>query len=71
MSTDIDKLRQIKGQILDLVAEYTVNPKPSYSLDGQSVNWTDWFQAMMARVREIDEMIAETEPFEFHTQAKT
>ncbi len=71
MATDIENLKTIKSNILASVVEYTANPKPSYILDGQEVEWTEWFEAMMQRVKEIDELIAAEEPYEIMSQGVT
>ena len=42
-------------------------PKPSYSIDGQSVNWDAWRDSMMAKIAALNELLAAGEPFELHS----
>jgi len=51
----------IKSQTLSLIAELTVNPKPSYNVDGQSVLWTDYLKQLRATVEWCDRQIAQSE----------
>ena len=51
----------IKSQTLSMIAEMTANPKPSYSIDGQSVQWTDYLKQLRATVEWCDQQIARSE----------
>lgn len=33
------------------------SPKPSYSLDGRSVSWTEWYSTMLGKLKDLDEQI--------------
>lgn len=52
----------IKTQTLLMIAEMTANPKPSYAVDGQSVQWTDYLKQLRATVEWCDQQIARSEP---------
>ena len=52
----------IKSQTLSMIAEMTANPKPSYSIDGQSVLWTDYLKQLRTTVEWCDQQIARNEP---------
>ena len=52
----------IKNQTLAMIAEITVNPKPTYNIDGQSVQWTDYLKQLRAIVEWCDQKIARSEP---------
>jgi len=51
----------IKSQTLSMIAEMTANPKPSYNIDGQSVQWTDYLKQLRATVEWCDQQIARCE----------
>jgi len=52
----------IKTQTLAMIAEITANPKPSYNIDGQSVQWTDYLKQLQAIVEWCDQQMARSEP---------
>jgi hypothetical protein len=68
---DIDDLKTIKTQIIALLKDLTVNPKPSYDLDGQKVSWAEYQKMLFDRLDGINKLIASDEPFELHTQGFT
>lgn len=68
MATDLEQLRAIRSQTLALVAELTANPKPSYTLDGQSVTWGDYLAKLRATVDWCERKLAGEEPFEIRSQ---
>lgn len=68
---DIDDLKTIKTQVISLLKDLTVNPKPSYDLDGQKVSWAEYQQMLFARLDVLNQLIAADEPFELHTQGYT
>lgn len=47
-----------------LIAEITTEPKPSYTIDGQSVAWTVYLEQLQKTVAWCDRMIAAEEPVE-------
>jgi hypothetical protein len=71
MPSDLEHVRTIKSQTLALIAELTANPKPTYSLDGQTVSWNDYLAALQATVDWCERKLAGEEPFEIHSQGIT
>ncbi len=71
MSGDAVQLEAIKRQTLAVLAEVTANPKPSYTIDGQSVSWAEYLAQLRATVAWCDERLAATAPFEISSQAGT
>ena len=71
MPTDQEQIRTIKSQTLALLADVTTIPKPSYSIDGQSVSWSDYLAQLRETVRWCDQQLAGEEPFEEHTRGCT
>lgn len=68
---DLTILQTIRNQTLALLADVTAQPKPSYSLDGQSVSWDSYLAQLRATLDWCDAKLAAGEPFEISTQART
>ena len=68
---DADTIRTIKSQALANIAEITASPKPTYSIDGQSVSWTQYLAELQKTIDWCDSQLADEEPFEVHIQAYT
>lgn len=60
MST-VTQLTTIKANILAQIEDITQNPKPNYSIDGQSVSWQNHLDSLWAKLKEINDMIAAEE----------
>jgi hypothetical protein len=69
MATDLQNLQTIKSGLLDLLAKETTyqqanGAKPSYSIDGESVQWTEWRDRMITKIGELNTLIQnEQSPF--------
>ena len=51
------------------MAEITANPKPSYSIDGQSISWAEYHRLLVDLIKSTGELIQlEGSPFEYSTQ---
>lgn len=57
-------INTIRSQTLALITEITAHPKPTYTIDGQSVAWTDYLAQLQKTVEWCDRMIASEEPVE-------
>ena len=68
---DLTILETIRTQTLALLSEVTAQPKPSYTLDGQSVSWESYLAQLRATLDWCDAKLAGDEPFEISTQART
>jgi hypothetical protein len=51
----------IKTQLLTLMAEVTVHPKPTYQVDGQAVRWTEYLKELQNSVDWCNRQLAETD----------
>lgn len=71
MPADSTQIATIKTQTLALIAQITATPKPSYSIDGQSVSWGEYLRQLQETVAWCDQQLAAAEPFEIHSQAYT
>lgn len=68
---DYTQLRRIRSQVLRLLAEVTAQPKPTYELDGQQVDWTEYLRELRRLLDWCDRKLAALENTEFATQAST
>ena len=68
MPSDLEQIQTIKSQTLALVAQITAEPKPSYSVDGQKVSWSEYLARLQATVDWCERKLAGREPFEIHSQ---
>jgi hypothetical protein len=69
MPTDAQQLATIKSQILAMLVDLTENPKPSYDIDGQDIEWNEYQQMLFAQLKDINAQIAAETPAEIHSQA--
>ncbi len=71
MPSDQQQLVTIKGQSLQILADITANPKPSYNIDGQSISCNDYLAQLRRTVDWCDRQIVALAPAELHTQGRT
>lgn len=65
------QIQTIKDQTLQRIEEITAQPKPTYNVGGQSVNWTEYLKQLQATVDWCDQQLQTEEPFEIQAQAFT
>lgn len=71
MPDDLDALRNVRTQTLQLLADVTAQPKPTYTIDGQSVAWDAYLAQLRATLDWCDAKLAAGELFEISTPART
>jgi hypothetical protein len=71
MPSDIEQITQIKTQTLARIAEITAEPKPTYQIDGQKVEWSDYLKQLQATADWCDAQLAAGAPIEIQSQAYT
>lgn len=71
MTTDLSSIRTIRSQTLAMIAELTQSPKPTYSVENQSVSWESYLKQLQATVDWCDRQLTAEEPFEIRTTAGT
>jgi hypothetical protein len=71
MPDDAATIQAIRGQALQLIADITATPKPTYFVDGQSVSWESYLARLQQTVDWCDAQLRNGEPFEFHTRGGT
>jgi hypothetical protein len=62
MATDLQNLQSIRSNLLQEVANETAyvaanGPKPTYSIDGQAVSWTEWLTARLAQIERLNDLL--------------
>lgn len=50
MPYDVATLTQIRDRAADNLNAVLANPKPTYSIDGQSVSWTEYMERLKAEI---------------------
>ncbi|MDO4585139.1 MAG: hypothetical protein Q4D62_13675 [Planctomycetia bacterium] len=67
----MDQIRIIRTQTLNIMKEITEHPKPSYSLDGQSISWETYLKQLQSTIDWCDQRLEAEERVEIRTQAGT
>ena len=71
MPGDAEQIATIKTQTLARIAEITAEPKPTYNIDGQKVDWADYLNQLQQTVDWCNRKLAAEGPFEFRSQGYT
>ena len=50
MSTEAEQIALIRTQTLTQLEQLRASPKPSYSIDGQNVSWTDYAKSLQQTI---------------------
>ena len=58
MPSDIEQITLIKTQTLARIAEITAEPKPTYNIDGQKVDWGDYLKQLQTTADWCDAQLA-------------
>ncbi len=62
--TYIDDLTTARDQAASLIKDITASPKPSYSVDGQTVSWTQYLAELTKQVKDLNYLITAGKPYE-------
>ncbi|MFZ5828750.1 MAG: hypothetical protein ACOY3P_01615 [Planctomycetota bacterium] len=71
MPTDLEQIAAIKAQTLARIVELTQQPKPSYQVDGQQVDWASYLARLEQTVDWCDRKLEQSRPVELHSRAMT
>lgn len=72
MPSDADQIATIKSNLLAALATESANPKPSYNIDGQQVDWNGYRTAILGQIAALDALkSAATGAFEELGEATT
>ena len=58
MPTDAERIAAIRRQTLDLIAEITAQPKPTYDIDGQKISWGEYLGQLQKTVQWCNQQAA-------------
>ena len=68
MATDLENLIAIRSNLLAALRTESANPKPSYTVGNQSVDWNGYRAALLQQIEQINAQMAGVEPFEVEVQ---
>jgi len=71
MPTYLENLLATRDQIAANLAAITVEPKPSYAIDGQQVDWQSLFNSYTQQLAELNAQIAAADPVEVRSRGTT
>ena len=71
MPSDQQQIETIKTQTLQQIVDLRVNPKPTYTIDGQNVSWESYLESLQNTVDWCDKKLAQYDPFEVRSQGYT
>lgn len=62
--TYLEDLITTRDQMAAILVEITADPKPSYSIDGQTVQWSAYFRMLTDKLEAINNLLAGADPGE-------
>ncbi len=68
MPTDRQQIETIRCQALSQLVDLRAHPKPTYSIDGQSVSWESYAGSLEATVDWCDVKLVGLDPFEVQSR---
>ena len=71
MPSDQQQIETIKTQTLQQIVDLRVNPKPTYTIDGQNVSWESYLESLQKTVDWCDKKLSQYDPFEIRSQGYT
>lgn len=69
MATEAENLATARANIAAKIASVSANPKPNYSVDGQTFSHADYFRMLTEQYRMLGQLQNEGAPFEIVTEA--
>jgi hypothetical protein len=69
--SDYDQIAAVRSQALAQLLELRATPKPTYTIDGQSVSWESYVQSLQATIDWCDLKLIGLDPFEVQTRGVT
>ena len=64
MASNLENLKTARANLLAKLAEVSADPKPSYNIDGQSVQWSQYYKMLTDQAGALLDAINNEEPFE-------
>jgi hypothetical protein len=69
--SDREQIESIRSLTLAQLVDLRANPKPTYSIDGQTISWTAYIQSLQETVDWCDAKLVGLEPFEVQSRGTT
>jgi hypothetical protein len=69
--SDIQQIQSIRNQTLAQLDALRADPKPTYWIDGQRVQWQEYADSLQRTVDWCDQKLVDYEPFEVRSQGLT
>ena len=57
MASYAANLETARNNVAARLVDITANPKPDYSVDGESYSWTSYFQALTAQLEALNKAL--------------
>lgn len=71
MPNDRQQIESIRSLALAQLVDLRANPKPTYTIDGQSVSWESYIRSLQETVDWCDTTLIGLDPFEVRSQGYT
>lgn len=69
MATNAANLDQAIANVTKLLMELTTNPKPNYSIDGETWSWSEYWSMLNQQLKTLEESRQRADgPFEIRSQ---
>ena len=69
--SDVTTIKTIRTQILADIESITLTPKPTYTIDGQTVQWADYLTRLWQAYHQAGDALRGGEPVEVTSQGYT
>ena len=69
--SDREQIESIRSLTLAQLVDLRADPKPTYSIDGQTISWTAYIQSLQETVDWCDAKLVGLEPFEVQSRGTT
>jgi hypothetical protein len=56
--SDADQIATIRSNLLAALATESANPKPSYNIDGQNVDWNGYRTAILGQIAALNALLS-------------
>lgn len=63
----VEQLITARDNMLNLLNDITLNPKPSYGDGDRSVSWADYQKFLLEGIKSLNEQIVALQPYEIRT----
>lgn len=55
--SNLDLLKVQRRQVQELIVSIQANPKPTYDIDGQNIEWTEYLDMLYKQLSRLNELI--------------